>query len=88
MTEEDYEFWSKSINTVRQWQQNHPQYSPKLYKIKKKLQEMQIEFIKYNKEYHLNNRKSSLDKAEKLKKEAEELLKKLSRLELLATLSK
>ena len=81
-------FWDTIIQTIRHWRRQHPEHAPKLHIIERKIQTMQIEHIKHLQEFHYRNRKSSLERAEKIKKEAEELFKKLSKFELLATLSK
>jgi oligoribonuclease NrnB/cAMP/cGMP phosphodiesterase (DHH superfamily) len=82
------QFWDNRIQTMKQWRKQHPNYAPKIHMIMKKFQTMQIEHIKLLQEYHYRNSKTSLDKAEKLKQEAELLYKKLSKFELLATLTK
>jgi hypothetical protein len=54
----------------------------------RKFQTMQIEHIKLLQEYNYRNKKSALIKAEQLVEEAEQLYKKLSKLEMIATLTK
>jgi hypothetical protein len=82
------QFWENRIQTMKQWRKQHPDHAPKIHMIMKKFQAMQIEHIKLLQEYHYRNKKSCLEKAEKLKHEAELLYKKLSKLELITTLSK
>ena len=88
MTDADYQFWDNIFSTIRKWRKSHPEYSPKLGMISNKLRTMQLNYIKNLQEYHYRNRKSNLEKAQEIKKEAEELFKKLSKFEMLATLSK
>jgi hypothetical protein len=82
------QFWDDILQTIKQWRRQHPEHAPKLHMIERKIRTMQIEHIKHLQEFHYRNRKSSLEKSEKIKKEAEKLFKTLSRFELLATLSK
>jgi len=82
------QFWDERIKTMQLWRKQHPAYAPKIYMVMKKFQAMQIEHIKLLQEYHYRNKKSCLEKSEKLKQEADELFKKLSKFELLATLTK
>jgi hypothetical protein len=82
------QFWDDMLQTLKRWRKQHPEYAPKIHMIERKMHNMQMMHIKNLQEYHYRNRKSCLDRAEKIKKEAEELFKKLSKFELLATLSK
>jgi oligoribonuclease NrnB/cAMP/cGMP phosphodiesterase (DHH superfamily) len=81
-------FWDERIQTLKQWRKLHPAYAPKIYMVMKKFQAMQIAHIKLLQEYHYQNKKSALIKAEQLVEEAEQLYKKLSKLEMIATLTK
>jgi hypothetical protein len=81
-------FWDSRLQTIKQWRRRHPEHAPKLYIISKKIENMRNEYIKNLQEYHYRKSKSKLEKAEKIKKEAEELFNKLSKFELLVSLSK
>jgi hypothetical protein len=81
-------FWDSKILTIRQWRKLHPEHAPKLHMIMRKMQAMQISHIKLIQEYEYRKVKSALEKAEKIKTEAENLFKTLSKFELLASLSK
>jgi oligoribonuclease NrnB/cAMP/cGMP phosphodiesterase (DHH superfamily) len=81
-------FWDERIQTLKQWRKLHPEYAPKIHMLMRKFQTMQIEHIKLLQEYHYRNKKSCLIRAEKIKQEADELFNKLSKFELLATLTK
>lgn len=82
------QFWDSMLQTIKQWRRQYPEHAPKLYMIGKKIQSMQMQHIKCLQEYHYRNRRSCLEQAEKIKQEAEELFRKLSKFELLASLSK
>ena len=82
------QFWDDILQTLKQWRRQHPEHAPKLHMLGKKIHAMQIEYIKHRQEYFYRNSKTSLEKSEQIKKEAEELFTKLSKFELLATLSK
>lgn len=82
------QFWDDILQTLKQWRRQHPEHAPKLHMIERKIQTMQMSYIKNLQEYHYRKRKSCLEKAEKTKQEAEKLFKTLSKFELLATLSK
>ena len=86
MSEE--KFWDDMLQTLKQWRKHHPDHAPKIYMIEKKISNMQMMHIKNLQEYHYRNSKSSFERAKKIKQEAEDLFKKLSKFELLATLSK
>ena len=88
MTQNLENFWDSRLQTLKQWRKQHPEYAPKIHMIMRKFQTMQIEHIKLLQEYHYRNKKSALVKAEKLVEEAEQLYKKLSKLEMIATLTK
>jgi hypothetical protein len=86
MTEE--QFWEKTIQTFKKWRKQHPEHALKLHMISKKIEIMRLDYIKNIQEFQYRKSKTSLEKAEKIKQEAEKLFKTLSRFELLATLSK
>jgi hypothetical protein len=81
-------FWANRIQSLKQWRKQHPEHAPKLHMIMKKFQAMQIEHIKLLQDYHYRNKKSSFTKAQQLVDEADNIYKKLSKLELIASLSK
>jgi hypothetical protein len=81
-------FWDDTLQTIRKWRKLHPPHAPKLHMIERKIQAMRIEYMKNIQDYYYRKHKSKLEQAEKIKQEAEELLKKLSKFEFLATLSK
>ncbi len=85
---EEDTFWDERINTLKQWRKKHRGYAPQIYKVQKTFEEMRIQYQK-NMQQHLQKQSvSSLEKANKLKEEAEQIFKKISKLEFLATLSK
>lgn len=88
MEEDTDKFWEDCVSTLRKWRKEHPAYAPKLYKITKTIESMQIQYKKNLNDYTYKKTPSSLDRANTIKKEAEDLFKKLSKLELLASLSK
>jgi superoxide dismutase len=87
---ENYEdnFWQESIDTLRKWRRDHPAHAPKLYRLGKTIEAMRIQYRKHYQEYFQKQNPYALEKANAVKQDAEALLKKLSKLELLASLSK
>lgn len=81
-------FWDNHINTLKQWRRKHRGYAPQIYKIQKTFEEMRIQYQKNMQNHYQKKSVSSLEQAEKIKQEAEQIFKKISRLEFLATLSK
>jgi hypothetical protein len=86
MSEE--QFWDNILQTIKQWRKQHPEHAPKLYLVQKKIESMQVLYMRNLQEYHYRNSKASLHRSKKIKQEADELFKKLSKFELLATLTK
>jgi hypothetical protein len=85
---EEDTFWDDRINTLKQWRKKHRGYAPQIYKVQKTFEEMRIQYQK-NMQQHFQKRSvSSLARAEQIKQEAEQMFKKISKLEFLATLSK
>lgn len=88
MEEDTDKFWEDCVSTLRKWRKEHPGSAPKLYKITKTIESMQNQYNKHIQDYYYKKNNFALERAESLKKEAETLLKRLSKLELLASLSK
>lgn len=85
---EEDTFWNERINTLKNWRRKHPGYAPQIYKVQKTFEDMHIQYQK-NMQQHFQKRSiSSLARAEQIKQEAEQMFKKISKLEFLATLSK
>jgi len=85
---EEDTFWQDCIDTLKQWRKEHRGYAPQIYKVQKTFEEMRIQYQK-NMQQHFQKRSvGSLEKANKIKAEAEQIFKKISKLEFLATLSK
>lgn len=85
---EEDKFWEDCVSLLRKWRKEHPGSAPKLYKITKTIELMQNQYNKQIQDYCYKKNNFALERAESIKKEAEILLKKLSKLELLASLSK
>lgn len=81
-------FWDNCVKDFKLWRKLYPGYAPQIRKVEKQFESMRLEHIKNLQEYHYRNRKSCLVKAEDIKAEAEQAYKKLSKLELIASLSK
>ena len=88
MEEDPNKFWEDCFSTLRKWRKEHPAHAPKLYKITKTIESMQIQYKKNINDYTYKKNPSALERAISIKQEAEDLVKKLSKLELLASLSK
>jgi hypothetical protein len=82
------QFWIERREQLRKWRKNHPEHGALLYRISKNFEKMHVEYIKLMQDYQHRNKKSSREQAEKLQSSAEKLFDRLSRLELLASLSK
>jgi hypothetical protein len=81
-------FWNDIIDTLKQWRRKHRSYAPQIYKVQKTFETMHIQYQK-NMQQHFQKRSvGSLARAEQIKQEAEQMFKKISKLEFLATLSK
>lgn len=81
-------FWNDHINTLKQWRRKHRAYAPQIYKFQKTFESMHIQYQKNMQQYFQKKSVSSFERAEKIKQDAEQLFKKISKLEFLATLSK
>ena len=73
--------------TLTVWRRNHPAFAPQIYKIQKTLEKKQIEYMRLVREYSISSKPHILEKSEKVFAECEDIMKKLKKYELLATLS-
>lgn len=85
---EEDTFWDDCINTLKQWRKKHRGYAPQIYKVQKTFEEMRIQYQKNMQQHFQKKSVSALDNANKIRDEAEQIFKKISKLEFLATLSK
>lgn len=69
------------------WRKTHPGFAPQLYKIQKTLEKKQIEYLSLMREYDMHKKQSILQKSEKILLECTDIMNKLKKYELLATLS-
>ena len=69
------------------WRKAHPGFAPQIYKIQKTLEKKQIEHTKLMREYSINKKEHILKKSEKILEECTDVMNKLKKYELLATLS-
>jgi len=76
------------IKLLTTWRKEHPGYAPQLCKIQKTLEKMNIEYMSLNRQYQIHKKPHILVKADEIEQEATQLIKKLERYELIATLSK
>jgi hypothetical protein len=81
-------FWNDSIDALRLWRKKHPNYAPQIYKVQKTFEDMRIQHQKNMQQYFQKKSVGYFEQAEKIKHDAELIYKKISKLELLATLSK
>lgn len=82
------DFWSDTNAKLKQWRRDHPGYAPQIYKVQKSIEKMHIEYINLLRQSHTKHKEHLKDKAEEILKQASELIKKLEKYELIATLSK
>ncbi len=82
------DFWEDTNKKLKQWRRDHPGYAPQIYKVQKSIEKMHVEYVKTLRESHTKHKEHLREKADKILKEASELIKKLERYELIATLSK
>jgi DNA-directed RNA polymerase subunit L len=73
--------------TLTLWKRNHPTFAPQIYKIRKNLEKKQIEYLTLMREYDIHKKQNVLKKSEKILEECTEIMNKLKKYELLATLS-
>ena len=85
---EEDTFWNDIIDTLKQWRRKHRSYAPQIYKVQKTFEEMRIQYQKNMQQHFQKKSVSALDNANKIRDEAEQIFKKISKLEFLATLSK
>lgn len=69
------------------WQRHHPAFAPQVYKIRKTIEKKQIEYLTLMREYEIYKKEHILIKSEKIIVECDDIMNKLKKYELLATLS-
>lgn len=86
---EDYsQFWDDCIHDFRRWRVVHPSMGPKLYMLTRKFEKMRTEYHRLNQHHFQTNNPRYLQEVKTLVDEAEEIYKRLKKLEFLATLAK
>lgn len=82
------QFWNQRIEQLRKWRRQHPEMAPKLYMLMRQFQKMKFESCKHLQQYNSTKRPQHLKQAMIIVDQADVIYKRLSKLELIASLAK
>ena len=80
--------WRQMLTEIRVWRKQHPKHAPQLHRMERNIEDMYFRYLLLIKKNPFNSNPRDLEKAEEIKQEAAVLFKKLSKMEIIASLSK